>query len=158
MNSLEKRCKMKEDTVALTWTDWRAFDEGRARFSGMTRGWDEAGHETFAVELHGQAWYGEIKKQWRPDGLGYDLEILSFGYTAMSEVGMPLDPGSPLIGVFPLEDIDTVQMCVLKLIATFADLQEKPSVLSEKHGAKFSGRVSFRDHWALVVNGNGAAS
>jgi hypothetical protein len=138
---------MNEDTLALDWTDWRAFGEGRARFSGMTRGWDEAGHETFAVELQGRVWYGETKRQWRPDGISYDLVILSFGYLAMSEVGMPFDPDNPLIGAFADNEIDTVRACILELVATFAHAREKPSVLSENNGAKFSGLVKFRGNW-----------
>lgn len=148
---------MNADTADSAWSDWRTFDKGQARFSGMTRGWDEAGHETFAVELHGRVWYGEPKKRWHSDGLHYDLEILSFGYVAMSEVGMPLDPDSPLIGVFAEDDLEVVRMCVLGLIAAFTGAPEKPAVLSERHGAKFSGRVSFNDGWALLATGPGEA-
>ena len=42
--------------------DWMQFPEGRARFSGEVRGWDELGHETFALELRGKEYFGEIKK------------------------------------------------------------------------------------------------
>lgn len=148
---------MNAGEVDSAWSDWRSFDDARARFSGMIRGWDEAGHETFAVELHGRVWYGEAKKRWHSDGLHYDLEILSFGYVATSEVGMPLDPGSPLIGVFPEDDLEKVRICVLQLIAAFAGASEKPALLSERHGAKFSGRVSFRDDWALQAVEHGKA-
>ena len=40
--------------------DWLNFGEGRARFVGSIRGWDEIGHEAFAVEVGGREYYGEI--------------------------------------------------------------------------------------------------
>ncbi len=40
--------------------DWVQFPEGKARFAGTKRCWDEQGHITFALELNGVEYFGEI--------------------------------------------------------------------------------------------------
>lgn len=42
--------------------EWVQFPEERARFSGSLRGVDEIRHETFAVEVGGTEYFGEIKR------------------------------------------------------------------------------------------------
>ncbi len=34
--------------------DWVSATEGRARFAGGIRGWDERGHDTYAVDVEGK--------------------------------------------------------------------------------------------------------
>lgn len=60
--------------------DWVQFPEGRARFAGGIRGWDEKRHETFAVEVNGVEYFGELDSVFLPDRHNFNIEIISFGY------------------------------------------------------------------------------
>ncbi|MGN6282183.1 hypothetical protein [Frateuria sp.] len=98
--------------------DWIEFPEGRARFCGGVRGADQAGHETFAVEIAGESYYGEISSVW-PDDSHFNLRIDSFGHSRMENVGMPVREGNPFIEKFLSADVELIKSLVLKLIQSF---------------------------------------
>ena len=68
--------------------DWVDLPQGRARFSGIQRCWDERGRVTFCVEVAGTSLYGEIDQAFHGDGDHYDLEVVSFGHD-WARVAMP---------------------------------------------------------------------
>jgi len=70
--------------------DWLELPSGRARFSGGIRGFDELGHETFAVEVDGREYFGEIGNIFLPNGNDYNMEVISFGYGRIGSVGIPM--------------------------------------------------------------------
>ena len=127
--------------------EWVQFSEGRARFSGGVRGWDEQEHETFSVELDGSEYFGEVRKSFLPDGYGFDIEIVSFGYGDKNDVGMPR-PGiaSQLV---PSEDVDIAGSLIVKLIQSACGSEAASFVMRQTEKSRFTGDVVFRDGWAI---------
>jgi hypothetical protein len=131
--------------------DWVQFPEGRARFAGGTRGWDERGHETFAVDVDGVEYFGEIRHAFLPNGNDFNIEIVSFGYRDEIYAGSP-PPHDP----FTADELKVVQSLILQLIRSGlhrAD-EDKPLVLDEDPGSRFMGKVIFREGWATERRGN----
>lgn len=131
--------------------EWLEFPEGRARFAGGTRGWDESGHETFAVEVNGTAYYGEIDQTFLADRHNFNVEIISFGFPSEIFAGSP--PGS--WKAFTVDELQTVQVLILQLIRRGLGFEDRPSPLDELPNSRFMGKVIFRDGWALQDGGNG---
>lgn len=129
--------------------DWVQFPEGRARFSGGIRGWDEAGHETFAVELEGLEIFGEIKRAFLPNDNDFNIEIVSFGYGMQDNVGVP---GSEARGVFTTSQLRTVKSLVCQLIAAGLRFERRPVCLIEYPDAQFMGTVLFPASWAQELS------
>lgn len=129
--------------------DWLKFPEGRARFSGLVRGVDELGHETFAVEVDGNEFFGEIQTAFLPNNNDYNIEVVCFGYGSEKYLGMPMPDGCQ---IFSPAQIDTIQALAVQLIAAGTQFSDRPSVLTEYPNAHFMGQVSFRDGWALVAD------
>lgn len=75
--------------------DWVSATEGRARFAGSIRGWDERGHDTYAVDVDGKVMYGEIARTFLPNQNDFNIQIVSFGYGVREHVGMPRPAGAP---------------------------------------------------------------
>ena len=131
---------------------WVRFPEGRARFSGGIRGWDEAGHDTFAVEIAGREWFGEIDNVFLDNGNDFNIEVVSFGYADRSSVGMP----RPCLGstTFDVGELKTIQSLILQLVKAGLEFEPRPFVLSEHPDSHFQGKVLFRDGWALESDGH----
>ena len=70
--------------------DWMELTGGRARFSGGIRGFDELRHETFAAEVDGREYFGELQKAFLPNDHDYNIEVIAFGYERIGSVGMPM--------------------------------------------------------------------
>lgn len=134
--------------------DWLQFPEGRARFSGLIRGVDERGHETFAVEVNGNEFFGEIDRAFLPNDNDYNIEVTSFGYGSEECLGMPMHAGCQ---IFSKAEIGTIQKLIVQLIAAGTQFAERPSLLTEYPSARFIGQVSFKHGWALVAD-DGATS
>lgn len=130
--------------------DWIEFPEGRARFCGGVRGADQAGHETFAVEIAGESYYGEISSVW-PDDSHFNLRIDSFGHSRMENVGMPIREGNPFIEKFLSADVELIKSLVLKLIQSFWRRAERPFVMEMDDVDEFLGKVEFAQGWVLVA-------
>ncbi|WP_369943673.1 hypothetical protein [Xanthomonas medicagonis] len=128
---------------------WLEFPEGRARFSGLVRGVDELGHETFAVEVDGVEFFGEIERAFLPNDNDYNIEVVSFGYGSEKSLGMPMLAGCQ---VFSQAQINKVQALIVQLILAGAQFSDRPSLLTEYPNAHFMGQVIFRDGWALVAD------
>ena len=127
---------------------WVDFPEGRARFSGSIRGWDEQGHETFEIRLRNQSYFGEIKDAW--DGEKYGLIIKSFGYKFIQNVGVPFSNDTKAVGVFTTEEVGVIKRLIANLI-NFTSAQEiRPFVMSSDNISDFNGKVLFLDGWCLI--------
>jgi len=131
--------------------EWQQFPEGRARFSGGIRGWDEHGHDTFAVEIDGQVVYGEIEGAFLPNGNDYNVQVVSFGYGVQEAVGILNDgsPGRHAQGRFPSEYLVRVQSLIVRLIRAGLSFEERPSALRETPKSRFMGKVVFPNGWAV---------
>lgn len=125
--------------------DWVQFPEGRAKFSGGVRGIvDELGHETFAVEVGGEEYFGEIQRAFLPNDNDYNIEVVSFGYGSAGYVGMRM---LGTCQIFTSEEISTIQTLIVQLIAAGTHFSDRPSLLNEYPNAHFMGEVLFRDGW-----------
>lgn len=134
--------------------DWLQFPEGRARFSGGVRGiMDEQGHETFAVEVDDEEYFGEVRDAFLPNGNDYNIEIVSFGYGRDGDIGMPM---LGTCRIFTAAEAATIQKLITQLIAAGLHYSNRPSVLNEYPDAHFMGQVLFRDGWILVADGGAA--
>lgn len=127
---------------------WVDFAQGRARFSNGIRGFDEVGHETFAIEFDGTEYFGELKKSWLPDRCNYDIDVVSFGFSEELQIGMPIDSWS--VRAFKSEQLESIKLLIVELINFGISLEERPFILRESTKAKFTGKISFTDDWALV--------
>lgn len=129
----------------LSTFDWFDFPEGRARFAGSTRGWDESGHHLFAIELGGTEYFGEIDQVFLANRNDFNLEIRSFGYRDEIFAGSP-PPWDPLSS----EEVAQVISLVQRLVERGLSFEEdrRPSVLAEFSNSRFMGVVAFKDGWA----------
>lgn len=136
--------------------DWLQFPEGRARFSGGVRGiMDEQRHETFAVEVDGEEYFGEIQNAFLPNGNDYNIEIVSFGYGRDGDIGMPMRGRT--CRVFTATEASTIQALITQLIAAGMHYPDRPSILKEYPDAHFMGQILYRDGWILVADDGTAA-
>lgn len=126
--------------------DWVALAQGRARFSGIQRGWDEHGRVTFCVEVAGNPLFGEIDQAFLDNSNDFDLEVVSFGYGRAEDVGMPRGQ----VPVVP-DALATVESLVIGLVRAAREFQSPPNILAESPTSSFMGRVFFREGWALVA-------
>ena len=127
--------------------DWMQFPEGRARFSGEVRGWDELGHETFALELRGNEYFGEIKNSFLDNHNDYNIVIDAFGYVFEIEVGMP---GAEAREVFTREEEAIARSLVVQLIQAGLEFDDPPTILDQTEASRFIGGITFLDRWMLV--------
>ena len=123
--------------------DWVELKDGRARFAGGIRGWDELGHQTFAVDLDGTDFFGEVEQLVVAEPYDFNLEILSFGYRSRDDAGMP--PSSR--AAFAPAETERIRRLVQELIATASSWPEKPFVMQPLDSARFLGAINFRDGW-----------
>lgn len=135
--------------------DWLQFPEGRARFGGGVRGWDELGHETFALELGGRAYFGEIQRTYLENQNDYNIVIDSFGYRWEIEVGMP---GTDVREVFTPHEEAVARALVVRLVQAGLKFETPPFQLNQTETSHFMGNIIFQDGWMLVSSdGTGAA-
>ena len=129
--------------------DWVDLPDGRARFAGSIRGFDERGHETFAAEVDGREYFGEIGRIFLPNGNDFNVEVLSFGYGDRGYVGMPM---LGTCRVFTAAEIATIQALAVQLIAAGMRFKDRLWLLVEYPNAHFMGQVFFRDGWILATD------
>ncbi|WP_226467316.1 hypothetical protein [Luteimonas panaciterrae] len=134
--------------------DWIQFPEGRARFAGGVRGWDELGHETFALELRGNEYFGEIKRSYLDNHNDYNIVIDAFGYVWEIEVGMPEAEARE---VFTPEEEATARTLVVQLIQAGLKFDRPPSRLNQTETSHFMGKIIFQDGWILVRSDSAGA-
>lgn len=133
--------------------DWIDLPEGKARFSGTKRGWDELGHKTFALDIDGREYYGELERAYLPNENDYNVEVSSFGYARAEDVGMP-DPRAR--AAFSEAQIGRIQSLALGLIAAGCAMPDPPAILDQTGTARFMGEVTFKQDWALAISGMSA--
>lgn len=133
--------------------DWVQFPEGRARFSGGVRGADELGHETFAIDIDGEIYYGEVRRIFLPNGNDFNIEIVSIGWPGTDWIGMSM-PG--MCHAFSTDEIDRVKLLIVQLIKAGASSVVRPNFLNEYSDAHFMGQIFFRDGWSLHKEGETA--
>jgi len=129
--------------------DWLELPNGRARFSGGIRGFDELRHETFAAEVDGREYFGEIGRTFLPNGNDFNIEVLSFGYGNRGYVGMPM---RSTCRVFTAAEIEKIQALTVQLIAAGTRFKDRPTLLTEYPNAHFMDQVFFRNGWVLATD------
>jgi len=131
--------------------EWQQFPEGRVRFSGGIRGWDERRYETFAVEIDGDVLYGEIDNLFLPNHNDFNVQVVTFGYGMIEAVGLLNDgsPGPQAQGTFPPAYLRRVQSLIAQLIRAGTHFRNKPGVLVESPCGHFQGKVIFPTGWAV---------
>ncbi|MGG6462594.1 hypothetical protein [Solilutibacter silvestris] len=141
---------MNSDAAGSTFSpfDWVQFPQGRARFAGTFRCWDETGRKTFALELHGREYFGEIKRSYLENQNDYNIAIDAFGYGRGEDVGMP---GADARGVFTADDEVIAHNLVIQLIQAGLEYADPPTVLDQTETSRFMGKVEFQDGWILVA-------
>lgn len=127
--------------------EWQQFPEGRARFAGGIRGWDERGHDVYAVELQGRVVYGEIDNAFLPNHNDYNIEVVSFGYGIEENVGIP-EPSSR--GAYTEAELQIVRSLIMRLIEAGLKFELRPTILRETSKSHFMGKIVFREGWANV--------
>ncbi|WAH65087.1 hypothetical protein [Xanthomonas hortorum] len=148
-NEPHQSISRKRGTVMSETFEWINFPEGRARFSGGIRGFDELGHDTFAIEVDQAEVFGELEPRWLEDKAHFNIHILNFGYLDRIEVGMPLPSFSTR--AFTLDELERVKLLVNKLIAAGLQFEDRPSALMESKKSFFTGQVVFEQDWALIT-------
>ncbi|WP_063584514.1 hypothetical protein [Achromobacter ruhlandii] len=130
--------------------DWVPAAEGRVRFAGSIRGWDERGHDTYAVDVDGKVMYGEIARTFLPNQNDFNIQIVSFGYGVREHVGMPwpADHDSHAWAISDAETPQRVQSILARLIQAGLHFEDRPRVLLEYPQARFQGKLIFAEGWA----------
>lgn len=129
--------------------EWIEFPQGRVRYAGGSKGRDEPPIETFAIELHGQVRYGEIKKSFLSNRHDYNLEVVSFGWSKQEWYGSVPVPGQ--CSVLFANDLETVQALLCEAVQVWRTFSTRPFFLTEYPDSHFRGDVLFRDGWALTT-------
>lgn len=127
--------------------EWIHFSEGRARFSGIRRCWDEQGRHTFSLELHGDEYFGEIKRFFPNNDDDYGVVIDTFGYGLGENVGMP-DLAARRI--FTADEAVVAESLVIKLVQAGSEFTDPPSIFLSRDIANFTGEVRFEEGWIMV--------
>jgi len=134
--------------------DWVEFPEGRARFSGTHRGWDELGHKTFALELRGHEYFGEIKRSYLTNHNDYNLVIDAFGYGSPTAIGIGMPGGIGARDAFTLEEEVKARALVIQLIQAGLNFDDPPTILDQTDTSHFMGKIFFQDGWMLIESNN----
>lgn len=137
--------------------DWMQFPEGRARFAGGFRCWDELGRDTFALELRGNEYFGQIDSVFLDNDNDYNIVIDAFGYGSGQDVGhgMP-NTGDTGISdgevreVFTPQEEPIARALVVQLVQAGLEFDDPPTVLDQTETSRFMGKVIFREAWMLV--------
>lgn len=131
--------------------EWIQFPEGRARFSGICRGWDEQGRHTFALELHGREYFGEIKILFPKNDDSYGIVIDAFGHGICETVGM-LD----LVArrAFTICEAAAAEALVIKLVQAGFEFIDRPSIFLPMDIASFTGDTQLQEGWIMVESIN----
>lgn len=131
--------------------DWVDFKEGRARFSGGIRGWDEVGHQTFGVEMDGRELYGEVRTAFLPDGYNFNIEVVSFGYFSKDDVGMPrLGQSSTSLSSVAAKKARSLIVQLVTYTSELGKSEERPIVMLITDKAQFMGTVFFSNNWVFI--------
>lgn len=120
--------------------DWVGFPEGRARFCGMQRGWDERGRVIFAIEIGGTVRYVEIDQLFLENGNDYNIEVPAFGYRRAEEVGLP-----DARDAISADDLQVTQALVVQLVRAGLGFEDPPNILAQSGTSRFMGKVIFRE-------------
>lgn len=135
--------------------NWIEFPEGYARFCGGVRGWDERGHETFALVLRGREYFGEIKRSYLDNHNDFNIVFDSLGYRMEIDVGMPGRGARP---VFTSEEEAIARALAVRLVQFGLVLAVPPYQLSQLENSRFMGKIFFREGWMLVDTGDGGTA
>jgi len=133
--------------------EWIDFPRGRVRYTGQARGRDEPPIKTFAVEIFGSIYYGEIKRSFLTDASSFNVEIVSFGWRTKCWHGTVPDPEHS--ASFTASQLEDVQDLICQAVTAWDRMEDKPSFLFSTK-SHFAGGVFFRDQWALVKDGERA--
>jgi hypothetical protein len=126
--------------------EWVGVTDGRARFCGMIRGWDERGHETFAIEIDGRPVYGEVDAVF--DGHAISMNVVSFGYLEQSRVGVTGAARSCTLEQAAIAERDIREL--ISAVSAYADELDKPEVLRTTPSTHFTGNVAFAPGWIII--------
>lgn len=129
--------------------DWISLPAGKARFAGLVRGIDEAGHETVAAEIDSREFFGEIRRAFLPNDNDFNIEVVSFGYTRKEDLGTPMGGSRQ---AFSSQESLTIQTLLTQLVVAGTHSGERPSLLIEYPNARFMGEVRFKDGWVMVAD------
>ncbi|SEW03961.1 hypothetical protein [Luteibacter sp. 329MFSha] len=128
--------------------DWIDLPQGRVRYAGGKRGRDEPPIETFAAEIFGSIYYGEVRAVFLADGNNFNVEIVSFGWLKHDWFGT--DPDPRYCAAFTLRELGEVQSLLGQMISAWCLLDERPFVIDESAQSRFMGDILFRNGWVLV--------
>lgn len=128
--------------------DWIDFPQGRVRYAGGSKGRDEPRIDTFAVDIYGHTYYGEIRQLFLPDRNNYNVEIVSFGWPKGDWFGTEPDPRQ--CAAFTANELLDVQKLIGRVVPAWRKLAQRPFVLRESSRSHFMGDIFFRDGWALI--------
>ena len=116
---------------------------GKIRFAGSVRGVDDAGHDAFELSVSGsQALYGEWTEIYSENGYDFEIEIVSFGYTYIENLGNT-HPGARQ--KFGAHDVNSIRGLIEALFASEEARTGVPAFTSKD--ARYLGRVIFRPGW-----------
>ena len=131
---------------AMRALDWYQFEEGRIRFSGGTRGFDQQGYETFEVELPSGRYFGELGQSYPdPKVDAFYLTVPAFGAREKDSVG-----GLTCADRIRQSELDLVMDLVPKLAAAVAPLGEDRMPVAMI--GRYLGKTYFLPGWAKLAD------
>jgi hypothetical protein len=117
------------------------------QLTSVTRGPDEAGHETFCIRSPGgEEFFGEYFEMFVSES-DFNIEIGAFGFDERDNVGNPY-PSARL--QFSVDECRVLENIIRKFFSNLDLAQTHWKYVSD---AKFLGGVSFRSGW--IVSGRG---
>ena len=133
--------------------EWIDLPQGRVRYAGGMRGRDEPSIETFAVELRGAVYYGEIREVFPPEENEYSIEVVSFGWIKHDWSGNEPDPEH--CASFTPNDLSDIQSLLCAAVSIWRRLEDRPAILYESLQTHFTGEIVFRDGCVLISEEGG---
>lgn len=132
---------------------WHEFPEGKIREIVGVRGYDERGHEGYAIELPQMpTLFGEIRRVFLENKNDYNLEVISFGWPWKEMLGMPLP--NRLFYRLSSGDARAARILISRFIALVRNYLDRPTYLTEYPQAHFQGKIYFREGW-VALNDDG---
>lgn len=136
--------------------DWKQLPSGRARFAGSIRGWDETGHDTFAVEVDGLEVFGELKESFAAGSNDFGITVLSFGYLDRLDVGIPINAEKDNIKNIDASGVEAIKKSIIELV--HAGVAEgAPSFLKQYGNSRFTGEIAFAPDWLPAAGSDAGA-
>lgn len=113
-------------------------------FCGPTRCSDEIGRGLFAIHVSGfSKMYGEWREKWAENGADFDVEVVSFGFHYLVNVGSPHPNARRCFSAEEGAEIERLA----RILFENREARYQACNHEERGASRFLGQISFLPNW-----------